>query len=534
MGYHVTTLRLSILLSLFLIPQLALALQVTPNSPCAAQCQDSSTVDVSDPNSSTTKNSDIVCQDAKYSGPAGTKFKTCMSCLQTSGFSQGSESDIMWFLYNARYAAAYCVFGYPNATDIGSSPCTTSHACGPLKDSVEHGILNQKDMTAYSYCSAGQGEAHDPLYYSRCRDCVSAERKSLYLVNLIVALEAGCKQQPAPSVLLGLNETVFTDHVISIVDPSTIGKTEEKSSGMGTAAIAGIVGGAVVGILVIAAVTFICVRKRKNRTNRASAQADFFRSFGQRPESAISFQCQTHSMLSPRLWSAAAEGMSPVVEDPNQILPVYTQSSYQKQEVYGSSQYQQQNDTSASISKKAAEAAVPLHVLTTSIPPAQPPQAYTTPYAAEKVYYSPSDFKSPLSADSVRSTSALLPAIKPYVPSEHGVHGVHGSPVPQSATSFTSPSSGTGMTPLLKSSGWAEQQHQKQIQKPSRPTIKLTPIDTLPPPPPPGPAPKGGRNSIVGGIGLGLTVKKDNKSTPTGSPVESVEIKTAFKAPPRR
>ncbi|KAK3994724.1 hypothetical protein QBC44DRAFT_285471 [Cladorrhinum sp. PSN332] len=524
MGSHITaSLRLATLFSLILIPQLVFALQVTPNSPCASQCQDSSTVDVSDPNSSTTKNSDIVCQDAKYSGPAGTKFKTCMSCLQQSGFSQGSESDMMWFLYNARYAAAYCVFGYPNATDVGSSPCTTSHACGPLKDSVEHGILNQKDMTAYSYCSAGQGEAHDPLHYSRCRDCVAAERKFLYLANLLVALEAGCKQQPAPNVILGLNETVFSDHIITIVDPSAIGKSEEKSSGIATTTIIGIVAGAVVGLLVIAAVIFVCLRKRKNRINRASAQADFFSNFGQRPESGISFQCQTHSMLSPRHWPAAAEGMSPVVEDPNQILPVYTRSSFQQQE----------SDISVPISKKAAEAAVPLHALTTSIPPAQPPQAYTTPYAAEKVYYSPSDFKSPMSADSVRSTSALLPAIKPYVPSEHGVHGFQGSPVPQSATSFSSPTSGTGMTPLLRSYAWPEQPQQKQSQKPSRPIIKLTTTDALPPPPPPGPPPKESRNSIVNGIGLGLTVKKD-KATPTGSPVESVEIKTAFKAPPRR
>ncbi|KAK4163620.1 hypothetical protein QBC43DRAFT_57684 [Cladorrhinum sp. PSN259] len=530
MGSHLTTpLRLSTLFSLLLISaQLVSALQVTPNSPCASQCQDSSTVDVSDPNSSTTKNSDIVCDDAKYAGAAGTKFKTCMSCLQTSSFTQGSESDMMWFLYNARYAAAYCVFGYPNATDIGSSPCTTSHACGPLQDTVQHGILNQKDMTAYSYCSAGQ--AMESLPYERCRACVSAERKSLYLANLLVALEAGCKQQPAPNVHLGLNETIFSDHIVGIVDPSMVGKSEEKSPAVGTTTIIGIVAGAVVGLLAIAAFIFVCLRKRKNRVNRASAQADFFRTFGQRPESAISFQCQTHAMLSPRLWPAAAEGISPIVEDPNQILPMYSQDAFQKQEIYGYAPDHQYYDTSAPISKKAAEAAVPLHHLTTSIPPVQPAQAYTTPYAAEKVYYSPSDFKSPLSADSVRSTSALLPAIKPYIPSEHGIHGgVQGSPVPQSATSFTSPTSGTGMTPLLKSHAWPEQQ---QKQKPQRPIIKLTTTDTLPPPPGPPPS-KQSRNSVVAGIGLGLTVKKD-KITPTGSPVESFEIKTAFKAPPRR
>ena len=390
-------------------------------------------------------------------------------------------------------------------------------------------------MTAYSYCSAGNSEAMDPANFEACRSCVSAERKKHFLTNYLVALEAGCTQQPAPGVPLGLNETIFSDHTIAVVDPATSLESEKKQSGPGTTTIVGIAAGAVVGLLVIAAVTFVCVRKRKNRINRASAQADFFRHFGQRPESSVSFQCQTHSMLSPRLWPAAAEGMSPIIEDPNQI-------SFQKQEVYGYAPHQGQIDSvsGAPIAMKAAVAAIPLHSLTTSIPPAEPPQAYAPPYAsaAEKAYYSPSDFKSPLSADSVRSTSALLPAIKPYVPAEYAAHG---SPVPLSATTFNSPTSGTGMTPLLKSHPWPEQkakpsqpQQQEQKQNPQRPIIKLTTSDTLPPPPGPPPT-KPGRNSVLagGGIGLGLTVKKE-KTTPTGSPVESVEIKTAFKAPPRR
>lgn len=86
------------LVSLLSVSQLASSLQVTPNSPCAKVCQDSHDVDVSDPNSSTTKNSDITCENAAYSSAVGTKFKNCMSCLQTSTFSQGSESDTKWFL----------------------------------------------------------------------------------------------------------------------------------------------------------------------------------------------------------------------------------------------------------------------------------------------------------------------------------------------------------------------------------------------------------------------------------------------------
>ncbi len=91
-------LALFTLFALLSTPQLSSALQVTPNSPCSSVCRDSLDLDASDPNSSNTRNSDITCPDAGYSSPAGTKFKTCMTCLQTSTFSQGSESDTMWFL----------------------------------------------------------------------------------------------------------------------------------------------------------------------------------------------------------------------------------------------------------------------------------------------------------------------------------------------------------------------------------------------------------------------------------------------------
>ena len=86
------------LATLLLISRTASALQVTPNSPCAAICQDEPQFDVSAPKSSNTKNTDIFCKDAFHSGPDGSKWKSCMTCLQSSTFSQGGENDMMWFL----------------------------------------------------------------------------------------------------------------------------------------------------------------------------------------------------------------------------------------------------------------------------------------------------------------------------------------------------------------------------------------------------------------------------------------------------
>lgn len=77
----------------------AIALQVTPNSPCSSVCLDSTTLDSSDPNSSNTDSSDIVCEDvALNTTSTGSKWKQCMTCLQTSTFEQGSESDQYWFM----------------------------------------------------------------------------------------------------------------------------------------------------------------------------------------------------------------------------------------------------------------------------------------------------------------------------------------------------------------------------------------------------------------------------------------------------
>jgi hypothetical protein len=86
------------LLALVAVAGLASALQVTPNSPCAQICQDQPQFDVSAPASSNTKNSDMFCEDAHHHGAEGSKWKDCMTCLQTSDFHQGDESDQMWFL----------------------------------------------------------------------------------------------------------------------------------------------------------------------------------------------------------------------------------------------------------------------------------------------------------------------------------------------------------------------------------------------------------------------------------------------------
>jgi hypothetical protein len=89
----------SSLLSILLLTPRALGLQVTPNSPCALTCIDDPTEDVSDPNTSNTYASDIVCNDADYVNTAtGRKFEACMNCLRNSTATGSGENDQSWFL----------------------------------------------------------------------------------------------------------------------------------------------------------------------------------------------------------------------------------------------------------------------------------------------------------------------------------------------------------------------------------------------------------------------------------------------------
>lgn len=80
-------------------------LQVTPNSPCSSLCLDSSDSNASDPRSSNTNDSDIMCSDKDYASDKGKKFEGCMNCLQNSTYSQGSENDQTWFV---------CMFSIPD------------------------------------------------------------------------------------------------------------------------------------------------------------------------------------------------------------------------------------------------------------------------------------------------------------------------------------------------------------------------------------------------------------------------------------
>lgn len=74
---------------------------------------------------------------------------------------------------NLRYNFDYCIFGYPNATDVGTSPCQTTTACGQLSSALEDGIPSVGNHSEFAYCSA-DNSAMTSSSYSQCLSCVSA------------------------------------------------------------------------------------------------------------------------------------------------------------------------------------------------------------------------------------------------------------------------------------------------------------------------------------------------------------------------
>ncbi|KAI0884350.1 uncharacterized protein GGS22DRAFT_165447 [Annulohypoxylon maeteangense] len=496
------------ILILTLFTQYAASLQVTPNSPCASLCIDSSGLDLSDPNSSTTNNSDISCYDSEYSSSsAGQKYQGCMSCLQDSTFAQGGESDQLWFLYNLRYTFDYCILGFPNATDVPSTPCSTSTACGGLDDAFTNDKLSPK-TPGYSYCGA-DGSGMTNTIVSECMSCVGALDGQNYLANFLIALDAGCQQKPATGTLIGLNDTVFSETRISAVDPAVEKTTNDKGSSLTTTQLAGIAVGATVVVLAISGFLLVHFRKRKNRrlllgNVRTSVVGQ--KKSRHRPDSSLSFRCQTH--LTPRSPAFFPNPTNDTIEEEKPSAGPF--SALGSHPVSPGSPRQsawrgQNGGPGINSSSRPGNKALPLHNIATAIPAIPGNVHYSaSPKAA---FFSPTD--EPASTTSTKSTAQLLP-LRQYNPAEYGVS----SPQVGSTSDgiFSSPTSGSTSSPLL-SRAWEQR----------APTWDLPPRSSSKP------SGIGAWERVAAGVAA-----KNRRTSNSGSPVETKQINFNFPPPPAR
>lgn len=115
----------------------------------------------------------------------------------------------------------------------------------------------------------------------------------------MVALEAGCQQQPSNGTHIGLNDTIFSPTLISAVDPFI--SKNSSSGGLSNAAIAGIVIAIVVVFIVLAGIFFIQHWKRQNRRlefNGSQNDTAPKRRWRRTASSSLSSRCRSH--LTPR------------------------------------------------------------------------------------------------------------------------------------------------------------------------------------------------------------------------------------------
>ena len=107
-------------LFLLLLPALAHALLVAPNSPCAPQCGNVLT---------TTSGAEISCNDGDYaSSTYGPAFQSCLNCELASTYvdPQSNMTDLQAALYNLRFAVSWCLWGYENNTNVADTSCLTT------------------------------------------------------------------------------------------------------------------------------------------------------------------------------------------------------------------------------------------------------------------------------------------------------------------------------------------------------------------------------------------------------------------------
>ncbi|GJN85945.1 hypothetical protein PLIIFM63780_009521 [Purpureocillium lilacinum] len=258
------------------------ALQVTPGSHCATYCLDSPGGNPFKASDSTTNTTDISCRDRDYSTTdKGIKFKTCLDCLQNSSKVDKDESDLKWYIYNLRYALATCLFAEPHALPNYTldSTCNIDQACKPLKDPLTADGFDPVPKQTSGYCTANDGTFMGS-HLSSCISCLQATEGQVYLSNFMIALQAGCQQDPQDGSTLNLSGSVFTTSAVNMTSSKT-NDDQDKGGSLPPSAIAGIVVGIV--LIFLAAICLFAVHWRREKTRDAWDDSRYFDNYATTP-----------------------------------------------------------------------------------------------------------------------------------------------------------------------------------------------------------------------------------------------------------
>ncbi|KAE9970531.1 hypothetical protein EG328_006183 [Venturia inaequalis] len=292
----------SILFVLSAIFHTIYAVEVAPNSPCSQSCIDFPNGNISDTAASHTTEKDVVCNDWEYTGEnsttVGQKFKACNNCEQYSPAidSSGGENDLYWFLFNLKSTVVWCVFGVYGST-TSSQPTRAYNACNSACQPIAPALLDKLQVTnqdlQYNYCNASNNAFNSGV--DACAKCLSTVSNVQMIGNFISALKTACVQRPALGKTLSLGANIFSlpgtstssttilssvstsvaTSVSTSIPSSTVTPETTPSSAstlplispperIQTGTIAGIVTGAVSGIILVTLVVVLCCRRRKS------------------------------------------------------------------------------------------------------------------------------------------------------------------------------------------------------------------------------------------------------------------------------
>lgn len=211
------------------------------------------------------------------------------------------------------------------------------------------------------------------------------------LLLVLLTLQGACQAKPAPGAILMLNNTIFGNDSIQVIDQATA--ADYQGPKLSSAAIVGIVLGGVVLLAAVAGFTFVCIRKRKNRARE------------QDRASGYSFRCQTRvTPVTPRFPEDVHAnvplpqgGEKAHVAVTTGVVVVPGAQPYP----YPEDRYPWNSQSSLSVTISRQDSAMMRPSIITALSP--PSAAHISPRA-----FSPDDFATPASAVSTRSNAPLL------------------------------------------------------------------------------------------------------------------------------
>lgn len=137
-------------------------------------------------------------------------------------------------------------------------------ACGPLQNAFQYGNLSTStSIGAYDYCT----DWSESTFVTGCQNCLRSDNQQ-YLANMVVMLQVGCDQKPAPGSTISVEGGIFSTTIMNETSPTPT-STWTNINDSGPISLGAKVGIAIGGLCLILAITGFCIVCNGRRRRRA-------------------------------------------------------------------------------------------------------------------------------------------------------------------------------------------------------------------------------------------------------------------------